>query len=113
MTPRDKYLRQTYQLTERAYKQMVRAQGGKCPICFKRPKPGKHLDVDHDHRTGRVRGALCNYCNRRVLGRLRNPELLRRAAAYLESNFDGRALDAAGGFVPSLKLTTTAEGDVP
>jgi hypothetical protein len=40
--------------------------------------------VDHDHNSGRIRGALCQRCNM-GLGHFRdNPELLRLAALYLE-----------------------------
>lgn len=42
------------------------------------------LAIDHDHKTGYVRGALCSRCNL-GLGHFRdNPELLRQAALYLE-----------------------------
>lgn len=45
-------------------------QGGKCYICG---KPESHftkrLAVDHNHKTGRVRGLLCFRCNKFQLGR--------------------------------------------
>jgi len=52
---------------------------GECVICG----DTQGLVVDHDHRTGRVRGALCQRCNM-GLGHFRdNPELLELAAMYL------------------------------
>lgn len=53
-----------------------------CIICGESQK--LQLAIDHDHRTGRVRGALCSRCNL-GLGHFRDsPELLRLAALYLE-----------------------------
>lgn len=63
-----------------------------CGICNRVPRPGKTLYVDHDHKTGRVRGMLCFTCNYRLLGRgaLGNPDIHERAASYLRSKFDAR-----------------------
>ena len=91
MTARDKYLRKTYGLTERQYRAMVRVQGGVCAICWKPPKLGTHLHVDHDHETGRVRGVLCWFCNHKFLGRRReDPDHHEVAARYLRSPVDWR-----------------------
>lgn len=45
-------------------------QGYKCAIC-ERPESSfkKRLSVDHNHRTKRVRGLLCFYCNKYRVGR--------------------------------------------
>jgi hypothetical protein len=59
-------------------------QGGVCWICGVGPKKIP-LNVDHDHKTGRVRGLLCWHCNNRLLGASRDrPEILRKAAQYLD-----------------------------
>lgn len=62
---------------------MLAHQEGRCAICDK-PPVKRALHVDHDHVTKKVRGLLCFNCNRRVLGRQRNPEIMRSAARYLE-----------------------------
>lgn len=63
------------------------AQEGKCAICGSHGRGfirgEKPLVVDHDHKTGKVRGLLCGDCNT-ALGRFGDdPEQLRRAIAYL------------------------------
>ena len=80
---------QSQELTRRyhaGYKYIVRealsiAQGGRCGICNKLAR----LVVDHDHRTKRVRGALCNGCNIR-LGMVEDEQLLKAARRYLRTH---------------------------
>ena len=57
-------------------------QGGVCAIC----KTRDPAHVDHDHKTGLVRGVLCFNCNR-GLGKLGDDVgLLRKALDYLEKH---------------------------
>jgi hypothetical protein len=60
---------------------------GRCDICgtFK-CSTGRRFALDHDARTGRLRGALCGHCNH-AIGKLRDdPARMRRAADYVESH---------------------------
>ena len=57
---------------------MIEAQGGTCATCDAKPE-----HVDHDHRTGKVRGVLCFNCNQ-ALGNVRdNVTTLGRLDDYL------------------------------
>ena len=62
------------------YAKMLEEQGKLCKICSR----SKRLVIDHCHATGRVRGLICYKCNY-MLGCARDiPEILRKAAEYLE-----------------------------
>jgi RNA polymerase subunit RPABC4/transcription elongation factor Spt4 len=41
---------------------LVKRQEGKCPLC-QDPLPISNACLDHNHKTGLVRGALCRNCN--------------------------------------------------
>jgi hypothetical protein len=58
---------------------------GLCEICGRKPNVRcKNLCLDHCHTTGKFRGWLCSRCNL-VLGNLQDsPEILRKAADYIE-----------------------------
>lgn len=82
------WLANNYGLTEQDYQDMLTKQNGCCAICGVTEPTGKWkvFAVDHCHETGNVRELLCNECNR-GMGLLRDsPDLLRKAAAYLEKH---------------------------
>ncbi len=56
-----------YGITSDEYDRLLELQGGRCAICRARPK-SKRLAVDHDHKSGAVRGLLCSRCNHDLLG---------------------------------------------
>ncbi|MGP4028028.1 endonuclease VII domain-containing protein [Actinomadura sp. 3N407] len=78
-SPRHYHLRQKYGINDEDADWLLKMQVGLCAVCF--DFPAKH--VDHDHRTGAVRGIACHGCNT-GMGQLRDdPIALRRAADYL------------------------------
>ena len=77
--------KRVYGITGEQYDAILAAQAGRCAICQNLPRT-MNLAIDHNHKTGEVRGLLCRRCNQNVLGGAReDPEMLRRAARYLES----------------------------
>jgi hypothetical protein len=76
--------RKLYGITKDQYDAMLAEQGGRCLLCFGINADGRRLSVDHNHKTGKVRGLLCSQCNTGI-GLFRdNPELLRMAIQYIE-----------------------------
>ena len=68
-----------YGLSVQQFNEMVKNQKGKCAICYQRKK----LCVDHDHKTGKVRGLLCHGCNT-YLGVFDNKKLFKNMIKYME-----------------------------
>lgn len=58
---------------------------GRCPLCLRPWSNRIRPCVDHDHKSGYVRGILCSYCNRYILGRLNDPVLAHRIYKYLKT----------------------------
>lgn len=85
---REYHLRHRYGIGQAEVDEMLAEQGGVCAICG--AADPKH--VDHDHRTGWVRGILCFNCNG-GLGQFRDsPEFLAGAITYLKGTTWQRAL---------------------
>ncbi|AEJ92376.1 recombination endonuclease VII [Mycobacterium phage Timshel] len=74
-----------YGITADEYWAIYEYQGGLCYGCRRANGQRKRLSVDHDHKTGIVRGLLCTPCNRNVLGHLRDDlEAFDRFSHYLK-----------------------------
>ena len=95
---KDKYFRRTYKnFSHEKYQQILESQNNSCWICKckvsdprNKVKPNLnenadlYFSVDHDHKTGIVRGLLCKSCNTSLGGFDDSKELLQRAIEYLE-----------------------------
>lgn len=72
-------------LTREQFEQMKADQGGRCAICGTEYWGGKHKEaiIDHCHKTGKIRGLLCNRCNQ-AMGKFEDdPDLLEKVVVYL------------------------------
>lgn len=95
---REARLHSIYGISTDQYDLLLQKQNGSCAICRKAAEDFKtRLAVDHNHHTGEIRGLCCNYCNRRLVGRHRDPVLLRRLADYVDQG--------TGWYVPKQKRT--------
>lgn len=84
-----KYRIRRYGITETEFEQLLVTQNGVCAVCGSPPVPGtgpatKRLHVDHNHQTGKIRGLLCNSCNRGIGYFKDDSALLRAAADYID-----------------------------
>jgi len=67
-----------YNLSASEYEKLSSSNNGLCWICGIR----KAVFVDHNHKTGKVRGFLCSFCNT-ALPIVEDKEILKRAIKYV------------------------------
>lgn len=82
---RKQNLLKLYNLTEDDYNNLLEAQQFRCKICGK-PWTFGTLHVDHDHKTGKVRGLLCGLCNSMLGFADDNPDILLKALQYIRTS---------------------------
>jgi len=82
---RNRHLLTNYNLSLEDYNTILKSQNYRCAIC-KKPenKLKQQLSVDHNHKTGKIRGLLCPDCNRGLGCFKDNKNLLRLAIKYLK-----------------------------
>lgn len=73
-----------YGITIEMFEAILQAQGNMCPVCL---GTDKIFCVDHNHKTLKIRGIVCNNCNLRVIGGARDHDYkLINAAEYVVNN---------------------------
>jgi hypothetical protein len=63
-------LKRKYGISVELYQEMLKAQNNKCKVCgtgFEKINPDRIPQVDHCHKTGKVRGLICRNCNLRLI----------------------------------------------
>jgi len=71
--------RANYILQDGEKEKLFKEQKGLCAIC----KTSTKLVIDHDHKTGKIRGLLCHNCNIGLGNMKDSPDILRAASLYL------------------------------
>lgn len=82
-------LKRDFNITIEDYNNLLVKQKGRCAICGK-TDPGyknrKNFCIDHDHKTGKIRGLLCNQCNHALGLIYDNITVALKMAAYLKQH---------------------------
>lgn len=88
-------IKYSYGINKAKFLSLLEEQGYRCAICntkdWGRGKKTNRPHIDHCHSTGKVRGLLCNTCNR-ALGMLQDSiDILRNSILYLEKHNEARS----------------------
>lgn len=84
---KNRTLIRNFGITLEQYNQMLKRQNECCNICERHiSKFSKSFAVDHCHKTGRIRGLLCNWCNRGLPFFKDNPKFLNNAAKHVQED---------------------------
>lgn len=78
----DRMLKQNYKISLEEYQEMLAEQEYVCAICGE--TCSKNLAVDHNHVTGKIRGLLCQRCNRGLGFFADSTHKLQNAIKYLK-----------------------------
>lgn len=87
---REYHLKREYKLSWEEYVKLWNLQDKCCSICrvslsLLKDENAAIANVDHDHKTGRIRGLLCSGCNVGIGAFRDNPDLLLSAVSYLKN----------------------------
>jgi hypothetical protein len=92
---RDENLKRVYGIGIEEYNTLLEKQNNRCAICESTDPKGRKSGrvggvdvfyVDHDHKTGNVRGLLCNICNRTMGYIGENSNVLEEMIKYLQKH---------------------------
>lgn len=77
-------LKHNYGITMAEFQSKLAAQGGVCAICGRPPSCQiRRFSMDHNHKTGQLRGILCGWCNRIIVPLMEDYRwILKPAAKY-------------------------------
>ena len=87
---RNMILKRRYNISTEEYNNLLKLQNNVCAICGKPETEIRRgrmigLSVDHNHKTNKNRGLLCDSCNKLLGHAHEDPEILLKAEKYLRS----------------------------
>lgn len=85
-TGKEWWLKNKYGITLEEFEILLAHQGEVCAICLEKDNDKRYLKlcVDHNHKTGKIRGLLCQNCNRALGSFKESINVLEKAIAYLK-----------------------------
>lgn len=79
------FIKRTYNVSKEAAVELFVKRQQSCEVCYRKWIPGeKALSIDHDHKTGQIRGILCHKCNTALGNVGDSEEILQRLIQYLK-----------------------------
>lgn len=83
---RDLMLKRNYGISVSEYDELLQSQNNVCAVCHK-PEPWRrgYLHVDHNHKTGQLRGLLCSKCNLALGHANDDVNILRALIRYIQT----------------------------
>lgn len=82
---RNRHLLRNYGITLKEFNNLLKIQRGRCCICVCLLNKASRPHIDHSHKTGEVRGILCQNCNHLLGNAKDNIKILLAAIRYLEN----------------------------
>jgi recombination endonuclease VII len=83
---------------------LIEKHGNQCAVCGKpREAFKKSLAVDHDHRSGKIRGLLDFRCNKFLVGRFTTKTILPVMMYLLKYEYEGDIWQKYGKILSDLK----------
>lgn len=83
-----RHLSRQYGITFDRYTEMLIEQAGCCALCERPMTALREPQVDHCHKTGKVRSLLCFACNLMIANAKENTDILRQGIEYIVSQFN-------------------------
>lgn len=83
---RNSNLIRKYGISLKEWNELFERQGFMCAVCASKDARGKNWHTDHCHKTGKVRGILCGWCNT-AIGKMQDSyEIMASSAVYVLVN---------------------------